>query len=121
MSDFVIDGTPEQQFAVMRSTLMNHHSVLAGNGKPGLIADVATMRDELIEIKTYGKTSVMLAKVIATILGLGFTAATVYFTTLEYRHRSELIVPRIHSTNHADPAYARNKFPIYADAQRSQP
>lgn len=36
MAELEIVGTHEEQFAVMRSTIIQHHSDLNGNGQPGI-------------------------------------------------------------------------------------
>ena len=46
MAELEIDGTHEEQFAVVKATIKQHHTALMGNGQPGIIDFVSSTRGQ---------------------------------------------------------------------------
>ena len=95
MAELKIEGTHAEQFAQMKNALRDLWLLLKGNGKDGLEADMVTVQKSLVRIDVAMHTSIFWGKMIAGLITLFFLAATAYFTSLEWRKRTELVVPPI--------------------------
>ena len=101
-----IEGTHEEQTAVMKQSIIDLWGCIKGNGKPGLESDIVTVHRALDKIDTALDTSIFWGKVVAGILTLFFVAATAYFTSLEIRGKSKNITPPSIGSSVEKPAYA---------------
>ena len=92
--DLVIDGTHEEQTAVMKTSIIDLWNAVKGNGKPGLEEKVVSVDRRLDKIDSALYTSILWGKIVAGILTLFFLAVTAYFTSLEIRGKSDLVIPK---------------------------
>lgn len=110
MADLVIDGTHEEQWGIIKSTVIQLNSTVKGNGKNGLEKDVALLQTQLAIIETHGRAAVMWAKVIAGMLSILIAGAGLYFASLELRGKQGLLIPSdVFRSNSEDRTYAVDK------------
>ena len=112
-----IEGTHQEQAAVMKQAIIDLWGSVKGYGKQGLEADVVTasrrldridtnLSRRLDRIDTAFNTSIFWGKVVAGILTLFFAGAVAYFTSLEIRGKAKSIVPPPIGQTTKNPAYA---------------
>lgn len=68
------DGSWDEAKGTIISTLRSHDKILNGNGKSGVIEEVAEVKTRLAVIEGYGKASAFWGKVTAAVLTLGLSA-----------------------------------------------
>ncbi len=89
MSDDLLefgDESWEQAKGTTLSTLRSLYRDMNGNGKQGIKADMNEVRQDLVEIKAYGRATAFWGKVLAGMLGLGLTLGGIYIAYFEAHH-----------------------------------
>ena len=111
MGDLTIDGSPAEQAAIMKTSLIELWKIVRGNGVPGLQGDVMDIKLNLAEMKAMLKASIFWGKVLAGLLTLMFVGATAYFTSLEVRGKQSIIShpPQTFHSDTGESVYAKNR------------
>lgn len=65
-----IEGSFDEQWGTVKSTVRNLEAVINGNGKGGLLKEMTETRSRLDELVAYGRATYFWAKVIAGLLGI---------------------------------------------------
>jgi len=97
------DESWEEAKGTVLTTLRSLHRDLNGNGKQGIKADMTEVKQDLTEIKAYGRASAFWGKVLAGLLGLLIGGATLYIAYFEAHHHISEIQSTQSQQNAATP------------------
>ena len=111
MAELRFEGNHQEQAAQMKTAISELWAVLKGNGKPGLVSDVADISIAIAEMRAEQSAELRANKRwlrgIAALLTLFIAAVACYFSSVEARGKSELLIhPNGIHGSYSEPATA---------------